>query len=552
MSDVRLSGSEGSPEAPHVLAFYLPQFHHVPENDAWHGRGFTEWNVVAQSNPLYPGHRQPDLPGELGFYDLRVPETRYLQARLAREHGITGFLYYHYWFGGRRMLDRPFQEVLESGQPDFPFALCWANESWYRRWQGTLDEMILEQVFSEEDDIAHMRWLIKCFKDPRYIRVEGRPLLAVYRAQLLPDPIRTVELWRRECQEAGVEPPWLVMFETGDDLNDPARFGFDASAEFVPHHLPQLMGTKPFRFGAERSHRMYEYDNVASAYLNRPPAAWQRYPCVATAWDNTPRRQTGEALILHNSTPESYGRWLAEAATRQSRSAGREGVVFVNAWNEWAEGAHLEPDAYWGRAYLEVTREVLGECFGEKVRQPDPEEPIHPQPIATEDLYHDLYEKYVALQQSSSGVLSYADRRIRELKKHYESKLAWVDHQASQVIEVNEWLAEQLQLQADRMRDLAVPDVPSTDWLALSTSLTRSDGDEDGASGSGDEQGLRASRDERPDENGASGAPPSDEEDDGEPPPRVTEKEERRRDEGYDDPPGTRIPLWLVEVDVED
>ena len=205
---------ESKDDSPQVLAFYLPQFHAVPENDAWHGRGFTEWTVVAKSKPLFAGHRQPNLPGELGFYDLRVPETRYLQSRLAQEHGISGFLYYHYWFSGRRMLGRPFQEVLASGQPDFPFALCWANESWYRRWQGSTDEMLLEQVFSEEDDLDHIRWLIEAFRDPRYIRVNGRPLLAVYRAHHLPNPNRTVELWRRECEAAGVAHPWLVMFET--------------------------------------------------------------------------------------------------------------------------------------------------------------------------------------------------------------------------------------------------------------------------------------------------------------------------------------------------
>ena len=226
MSEVGVSQVEEQ-QAPHILAFYLPQYHHVPENDAWHGGGFTEWSVVAKSHPLYPGHRQPDLPGELGFYDLRVPETRYLQARLAREHGITGFLYYHYWFAGRRMLGRPFQEVLESGKPDFPFALCWANESWYRRWQGSLDEMILEQTFSEEDDVAHIRWLIEAFKDHRYIRIEGRPLLAIYRPHFLPNSKRTVELWHRECENAGVEPPWLIGFETGDAFTDPGQFGFD-------------------------------------------------------------------------------------------------------------------------------------------------------------------------------------------------------------------------------------------------------------------------------------------------------------------------------------
>ena len=551
-------------EAPQLLAFYLPQFHVAPENDAWHGRGFTEWSVVAQSKPLYPGHRQPDLPGELGFYDLRVPETRYLQARLAREHGIAGFLYYHYWFGGRQMLGRPFQEVLESGHPDFPFALCWTNESWYRRWQGSLDEMLLEQAFSEEDDIAHIRWLIECFRDPRYIRIDGRPLLTVYRPDLLPDPNRTVELWHRECQRAGVEPPWLVMFETGDESDDPTLLGFDASAEFVPHQLPQLMGTEPLRFGAEKAHSMYEYDAVVSAYLDRPEVGWQRYPCVATAWDNAPRRQTGEALILANSTPASYGRWLSEAATRQSRSAGSNGIVFVNAWNEWAEGAHLEPDVFWGRAYLEVTRDVLRERFGWREPVPDQAVPHHPQTVATADLYNDLYEKFVSLQETSSGFLSYADRRVRELKQHYEARLEQARLEANQVIELNDWLCEQLNLQSGRLQELAVEHVFPTDWLGVGPPAPSGEG----AREEGAEQ-----------DDGRTAAPPAETHDHDQAPHELAnedavarnaqkgkrkaqkarrkayeakEAEERQRDEGFEEPPRTPTPLWLVELDASD
>jgi len=539
MSGLSVNGVEGTQEAPQVLAFYLPQFHHVPENDAWHGRGFTEWSVVARSHPLYPGHRQPDLPGELGFYDLRVPETRYLQARLAREHGITGFLYYHYWFGGRRMLGRPFQEVLESGKPDFPFALCWANESWYRRWQASNDEMLLEQVFSEEDDIAHIRWLIRCFQDPRYIRIEGRPLLAVYRAGLLPNPTRTVELWRRECDNAGMEPPWLVMFETADALTDPGPLGFDASAEFVPHQLVELMRTEPLSFGADGSHKMYEYDDVASAYLNRPAVGWQRHPCVPTAWDNSPRRQTGGALLLHNSTPESYGRWLGEAATRQSRSAGRHGIVFVNAWNEWAEGAHLEPDALWGRAYLEVTRDVLRRCFGESDGGPDVAEPDHPRPIPTEDLYYDLYEQFVVLQQSSSAFLSYADRRIRELKKHYEAKLRWTNLQAAQITELNEWLVDQLERQAGRMSELGVPDATVTEWLTLRPAVLQSG--HYGKEESRADHVPAAPDDERGDDGDADDHPVG-----------RAGGEDRRRDDGYDDPAEPVPPRWLVDVETAD
>jgi hypothetical protein len=553
--------------SPHVLAFYLPQFHQVPENDAWHGSGFTEWSVVARSKPLYPGHRQPDLPGELGFCDLRVPETRYRQARLAQEHGITGFLYYHYWFGGRRMLGRPFDEVRASGQPDFPFALCWANESWYRRWQGSIDEMLLEQVYSEQDDVAHIRWLIECFRDPRYIRIEGRPLLAVYRAHFLPDARRTVAVWRAECERAGMEPPWLVMFETEEELSDPAARDFDASAEFIPHHLTALVPTKPLPFGPDRSHRMFEYEDVAQAYLGRPGVAWQRYPCVATGWDNSPRRQAGEALILHNSTPEGYGRWLAEAARRQAASAGSSGVVFVNAWNEWAEGAHLEPDQHWGRAYLEVTREVLQAIPGARVPAPAPEPATHPQPVATEDLYHDLYQQFVLLQQSASGFLAYADRRIDELKKLYDAKMAWATHKGELITDLNDWLYEQLRLQEERMEELDVGDIRVTEWLREPGRLFGVAADEeeisDGAPAATPAPHHRADgEDEEPPpswrldaEDGAGQVSVTDllgdEADERPPLPVRDEEDERRRDDGIDDLPPRHgpVPRWLLERD---
>jgi hypothetical protein len=423
MSETTTGRDQQAEGMPLRVAFYLPQFHRTPENDAWHGAGFTEWSVVAESRPLFPGHAQPHLPGELGFYDLRLPETRELQARLARSHGISGFCYYHYWFKGRRMLERPFNEVLRSGKPDFPFCLCWANESWYRRWQGSADELVIEQEFDEEDDVEHIRWMIEAFRDDRYIRIKGRPLLTIYRPQDLPEPKRTVEIWRAECERAGIPEPWIVGFETRGIVVDPAELGFDASAQFVPHGINDRVSTAERPPSCDPSNTVFDYSEVASAYANAPDPGWISYPCVATGWDNTPRRRNGEALILLGTSPDRYGAWLEQAVRSQMRSQGDEGIVFVNAWNEWAEGAHLEPDSRNGRAYLEETRDVVERLGG---ALPDPSsngEAEIPDPTSIEDLYADLYESFVLLQNRSSGYLAIADRRLQSWHEFYNKEL---------------------------------------------------------------------------------------------------------------------------------
>ena len=424
MSEAAADDAHQTGDLPQRIAFYLPQFHQTPENDAWHGTGFTEWSVVADSRPLFPGHYQPHLPGELGFYDLRLPETRELQARLARAHGITGFCYYHYWFRGRRMLERPFQEVLQSGKPDFPFCLCWANESWYRRWQGSADELVIEQEFDEEDDRNHIRWMIEALKDPRYIRVQGRPMVTVYRPQDLPDPHRTVEIWRDECAAAGLPAPWLVGFETRGNVVDPDAIAFDAAAEFVPHALTDLVAPMPTPPLCDPSNTVFDYAEVAAAYARRPRPSWTRYPCVATGWDNTPRRRNGEAWIMSGPTPAAYADWLRRALQSQSQANGAEGVVFLNAWNEWAEGAHLEPDARDGRAYLEATRDVVESLGGACAALSTEADPDVPAPAAIEDLYANLYERFVDLQNRTSGFLSIADRRLQSWRDFYEKELA--------------------------------------------------------------------------------------------------------------------------------
>src|SRR5580704_8011423 len=223
-------GASGRDAKPRALAFYLPQFHPIPENDEWWGKGFTEWTNVVKAKPWFSGHYQPHVPTDLGFYDLRLPETREAQADLARQYGIYGFCYYHYWFHGRRLLERPFNEVLTTGRPDFPFCLCWANENWTRRWDGAERQILVKQTYSQQDDLEHIRWLLNAFDDRRYIRLEGKPLLLVYRAGDLPSPSRTAEAWRGEARKAGIGDIFLcsILSHSPTSRVDPALLGFDA------------------------------------------------------------------------------------------------------------------------------------------------------------------------------------------------------------------------------------------------------------------------------------------------------------------------------------
>jgi hypothetical protein len=281
----------------------------------------------------------------------------------------------------------------------------------------------MEQEFDEEDDVEHIRWMIEAFRDERYIRIKGRPLLTIYRPQDLPDPKRTVEIWRDECSRAGFPDPWLVGFETRGSVVDPADIGFDAGAQFVPHGVNDIVETTRRLPSCDPSNTVYDYADVAAAYVGAADPPWIRYPCVATGWDNTPRRRNGEALLLLGSTPDRYGAWLERAIRSQMRSEGGDGIVFVNAWNEWAEGAHLEPDADNGRAYLEVTRRVVEELGG-SVPLPSSNEAVDDSaPTSIEDLYTDLYESFVLLQNRSSGYLAIANRRLESWRDFYNQEL---------------------------------------------------------------------------------------------------------------------------------
>ena len=368
-----------------AIAFHLPQFHPIPENDKWWGKGFTEWTNVVRARPRFSGHYQPHLPADLGFYDLRLPEARAAQAELAASYGIHGFCFYHYWFNGRQVLERPVNEICKSGQPEFPFCLCWANENWTRQWDGENAHVLLEQRYSAADDLAHIRRLIPLFLDRRYIRVADRPLFLVYRASRLPEPEKTTAAWRREAERAGLKGLFLVRVESSsEEYDDPRDIGFDSSLEFQPRwsvlscriwrrkwwHRRRLRTGEPAFF----DNAIFEYEELVRNALAAPVPTYSRIPCVCPSWDNSPRRKHG-ATIFINSTPETYERWLREVVNRRraaitfSENSGitADSFVFINAWNEWAEGNHLEPCQRWGRKYLEATRRALGTSTNQSI-----------------------------------------------------------------------------------------------------------------------------------------------------------------------------------------
>lgn len=356
-----------------AIAFYLPQYHPIPENDEWWGKGFTEWTNVSKAEPLFPNHYQPHRPADLGFYDLRLPEVRQAQADLAKAYGIHGFCYYHYWFTGKRLLERPFNEVLASGEPDFPFCLCWANENWTRRWDGLDKEILAEQIYSQDDDLLHMQYLAQAFQDPRYIRIDGKPLFLVYKASQIPNPLATATTWRDEAHRLGVGDIFLVKVESGgeSERNDPVEIGFDAAVEFQPDWqqlgLPLQSGRRLWSIArklklaesAYGNNYIYDYATIVDRMLAKPSVEYTRFPCVTPSWDNSARRRDGGATIFRDSTPKLYESWLNTVVQREVSDPNSNGVIFINAWNEWAEGNHLEPCQKLGRAYLEATQKVL-------------------------------------------------------------------------------------------------------------------------------------------------------------------------------------------------
>lgn len=348
-----------------VLALYLPQFHPIPDNDRWWGKGFTEWTNVTKARPLFRGHVQPHLPADLGFYDLRLGEVREAQADLARSHGVTGFCYWHYWFAGRRLLERPFEEVLSSGAPDFPFCVAWANQSWSGIWHGAPDRMLMEQTYpGPDDDAKHFSYLRRAFEDPRYVTVAGRPILFVYRPGDLPEPARFVDRWQKLAHDAGLGGLYLVASLGESDYRSHVADGFDAG---VFYGLP--FARTPATWGRARlmTRRLvrgpmrYPYADVAAD----PPAdlAGCILPSVYPNWDNTPRLGR-RGLVATGSTPARFAAHVRRSIELASANPAGEQVVVIKSWNEWAEGNYLEPDAEFGLGRLEALAAEVARAGG--------------------------------------------------------------------------------------------------------------------------------------------------------------------------------------------
>lgn len=376
-----------------VIAYYLPQFHPIPENDEAWGAGFTEWTNVVKARPLFRGHYQPRIPADLGFYDLRLPETREQQARMAREAGIEGFCYYHYWMGGGlQLLQRPFEEVLQSGKPDFPFALAWANHEWTTRtWQnGGKRKMIAPMIYpGDEDYIAHFNYVLPAFRDHRYITVDGKPIFSIYDPYNFADVARFIELWRKLASENGLPGVHftamisntttvkrqadgtikrvLPNLESSVEVyNDILSLGFDSITSYGKSRAEMLSQGKYCRIAKKYIHKhlpflptlRYDYPKVTPHFF-APEDVWENvFPTIIPQWDRTPRAGSGEGVYV-NATPEHFKKHVEEALKVVSGKEPEHRLIFLKSWNEWGEGNYVEPDQKYGHGYLDVLKELL-------------------------------------------------------------------------------------------------------------------------------------------------------------------------------------------------
>lgn len=353
-----------------ILAYYLPQFHPIPENDEWWGKGFTEWTNVARARKLFPGHDQPHIPADLGFYDLRLPEVREQQASLARKAGIEGFCYYEYWFGnGRRLLNRPFDEVVASGKPDFPFCLAWANHSWYKkRWDPKAkgsDELLIEQRYLGEDDyIEHFNSLLPAFRDKRYVKVNGKLFYIVYDALHFDDVATFIKVWRRLARENGLVDFFFVATDfNSEHYAELKAKGFDATHN-VDHlniyHKSSIFNKVWLAFTRKclRLPMVYRYKDSIKYMLNESCRQRDVIPVVAPNWDHTPR-SGAKGMVMTGAEPKYFKRLVKKALDMVKDKPAEERIIVVKSWNEWGEGNYMEPDLEFGHGYIDALAEAL-------------------------------------------------------------------------------------------------------------------------------------------------------------------------------------------------
>lgn len=376
-----------------VIAYYLPQFHPIPENDKYWGKGFTEWTNVAKAKPLFKGHYQPRIPADLGFYDLRLPEVREQQAQMAREAGIEGFCYWHYWFGnGKRLLQRPFNEVLQSGKPDFPFCLAWANHSWKTTtWEnGGKDRMIVEQRYlGEEDYTMHFQEVLPAFRDKRYITIEGKPLFTIFDPYNFRDVSNFIKTWQRLAKENGLKDIYFIaMCNSTSTLrrnadgalrrvtpnlqssekvyNDLLNLGFDGINSFGKSRAEMLCMGKYARIAKKLLHQYLpflpthciNYEKIMQHFF-APEDSWQNvYPSIFPQWDRTPRAGNSEGVYV-NATPTTFKKHIQDALNVIKNKDMEHRILFLRAWNEWGEGNYVEPDLKYSHGFLDAIKETI-------------------------------------------------------------------------------------------------------------------------------------------------------------------------------------------------
>lgn len=363
-----------------TVAFYLPQYHTIPENDKWWGEGFTEWTNVRPAEPLFDGHYQPHQPSELGYYSLTNEEILKRQTVLAKSYGVDAFCFYFYWFNGKTLLEKPLEIFLNNTSIDHQFCLCWANENWTRRWDGKENDILIAQNYSQSDDLSFIKYIAKYLCDPRYLRIEGKPVLLLYRPSLIPDPPATTNIWRQWCRENGLGELHIVYTQSFE-CSHPTAYGCDAGVEFSPNipigHqgvTPTMITDKIEGLHPEFCGKIFDWNGYVQRSEHLPHPGYPIYRCVNPGWDNTPRKKLNSTIFV-NSCPRNFQKWTLNAIGDTCFAHGNAGLLFVNAWNEWAEGAHLEPDQQYGYSYLEslrmarVRHKVMEACRSPKQKE---------------------------------------------------------------------------------------------------------------------------------------------------------------------------------------